>query len=98
MIVYAFISYEAGLIKYFSQKKKAFTGNDVKGFIREISNMFPFQQLVFYGDNASLHHCKTVKEELVNQDHEMLFARPYRPNTNGIEVYWLFANICTGRR
>ena len=60
MVVYGFISVDHGFIQFFSQKKKAFTGKDVARFLKQVSNMFPDDNIVFFLDQAGIHKCNAV--------------------------------------
>ena len=62
VVVYAFISFEHGLIQYFAQKKKAYTGKDVARFLKIVANMFPYDDIIFFLDQAGVHKCQAVQD------------------------------------
>ena len=53
--------------------------------------MFKQEEIVLYGDNARIHKNHHVEEAACEEDVDMLFNIPYRPDLNGVEGLWRIA-------
>jgi len=81
--------------KLFQNTLKA---DDYIQFLEELINKInnknkclnPFQKknYIFYMDNAKTHTCKKVLEFLENQEQEVIYAVPYTPELNAIELFF----------
>ena len=86
--VIAAISAEDGFICH-RQNEGAQTAVDVGGFIWDVFREKEGRPFVLFWDNCSTHRSKVVTAELDLMGVEGIRNVPYRPEFNGIEVWWV---------
>ncbi len=66
--------------------KSSNNGKVFKNFIKEVSKKTKIKN--FYLDNASIHKCKIVKNELIKNGRKVIYGVPYNPQLNIIENFF----------
>jgi transposase len=56
-----------------------------------VANKLPYEDLMLFGDNSSVHLNTHVRDVAYNESVDLLFNLPYRPDMNGIELLWKIA-------
>ena len=74
-------------VTMFSQQP--FTGVDMVSLFERLRTYFgPDRKVAIFLDNATYHKSAIVKEAAVAQRIPLVFNAPYRPDLNGIELFW----------
>ena len=91
--VYGFISVNLGEVMIYIEEKVAFNKEDFGKLIISLGRRKELQddKVVLFGDNSTLHNNHFVTEVASDEQFEMLFNIPYRPDLNGIEGLWRHA-------
>ena len=91
MVVIGFISAESGLVFVHIREQNSFTKKDVADCIKLVKNKYKFQDIALFGDNARIHKNNFVEEAACEEDVELLWNIPYRPDLQGVEGLWRIA-------
>ena len=87
------ISVDRGPIKFMLRRQRAYTGEDIAYFLRQLKKLqLPGRKLAVFLDNARIHG-KKVQAAAKELAIKLLYNRPYRPDLMGIERVWHLAKI-----
>ena len=89
--VLGFISAESGKIYFHIRQQTSFKKEDVVRCIKRLGRRFQDEEIVLFGDNARIHRNESVTEAAADDNINMVFNIPYRPDLMGIEGVWRIA-------
>jgi hypothetical protein len=86
--VMAGISEQDGYVHGIYKEGNAMIGADCVGFVQSLRNFYPEGKIGVLVDNCRIHRTTAVKEICQRLNVVFIFNCPYRPDLNGIEVFW----------
>jgi hypothetical protein len=76
------------LTKY---REGAFKGPHIATAIRQVSRLYPDDDVVIFGDNCGIHKTQEVKDTAESEGVELWYNMRYRPDMMGCEGLWRIA-------